>query len=195
MHTPLRISFHGLDHSAALEDRVQREVEKLERFYDRITGCHITIEAPHRRHRQGTVYRVRIDMTVPGEEIVVTQQPEVNHAHEDPLVAIRDAFRAGRRRLEDHSRRMRGDVKSREQQAIGRVIQIVPGDYGFLESSDGLQVYFHANAVVGGGLEDLRLGDQVRFVLAEGEGLKGPQASTVSAITRRRMLVEERRAQ
>jgi ribosomal subunit interface protein len=186
MQTPPRISFHGLDPSPAIETRVREEVEKLQRFHDRITGCHVTITAPHRRHRQGIIYGVRIDITVPREEIVVSREPETNHAHEDPYVAIRDAFQAARRQLEDRVRKNRGYVKSHEGQPHGRVIRIVPDEqYGFLESDDGLQVYFHENAVVDMKLEDFRLGDEIRFVLAEGEGQKGPQASTVAFVRRR----------
>lgn len=186
MQTPPRITFHGTDPSPALEARVMEEVEKLQRFHDRITGCHVTITAPHRRHRQGVIWGVRIDITVPGEEVVVSREREANHAHEDPFVAIRDAFQAARRRLEDRTRRERGDVKNHEEPDHGRVIRIVPEDhYGFLETEDGLQVYFHENAIVGIELTELHLGDEVRFVLAEGEGEKGPQASTITLLRRR----------
>lgn len=186
MQTPARISFHGIDRSPAIEARVSGEIEKLERYHHRITGCHVTITAPHRRHRQGIIYGVRIDLTVPGEEIVISRETEANHAHEDPYVAIRDAFHAARRRLEDHVRRQRGEVKSHEEPNRGRVIRVLPDDgYGFLETEDGLQVYFHANAVTGVALDQLELGDEVRFVLAEGEGAKGPQASTVARVRRR----------
>lgn len=187
MQTPPRISFHGLDPSPAIEARTLDEIEKLHRFFDRITGCHVTITAPHRRHRQGLIYGVRIDITVPGEEIVVSREPEANHAHEDPYVAIRDAFQAARRKLEDRVRKVRGYVKAHEEKPHGRVIRVVPDeDYGFLETDDGLQVYFHAHAVVDKRLDELQLGDEVRFVLAEGEGLKGPQASTVVFLRHRR---------
>ncbi len=100
MQTPLQISFHRLDPSPAIEARIREEVEKLQHFHGRMTGCHVTITAPHRRHRHGIIYGVRIDITVPHEEIVVSREPEANHAHEDPYVALRDASQAARRQLE-----------------------------------------------------------------------------------------------
>jgi ribosome-associated translation inhibitor RaiA len=111
---PLQITFRGLQQSPAIEARVASEAEKLEDFADRITGCRVSVEAQHRRHHQGTVYHVRILMTLPGAELVVSRDPERNHAHEDVYVAIRDAFDAARRQLQDwvHRRREKTAVDS-----------------------------------------------------------------------------------
>ena len=183
MHTPLRITFHEVDPSPAVESRLRDEVEKLERFHPGLIGCHVPVTTPHRHHRHGFIYGVRIDLRVPGQEIAISREPELNHAHEDPFVAIRDAFAAARRKLEDHARRVRGDVKTHEPVEHGHVIRLVPEErYGFLETPDGLQVYFHEHALVRAELADLRLGDDVRFVIAEGEGEHGPQASTVTLL-------------
>ena len=107
MEIPLQIGFRGMASSDAIKARVRARATELERFYDRITGCRVMIEAPHRRHHQGKLYHVRIDLTVPGEQVVVSRQPAAHHAHEDVLVAIRDAFDAAERRLEEHARRVR----------------------------------------------------------------------------------------
>ncbi|AKF02943.1 HPF/RaiA family ribosome-associated protein [Sandaracinus amylolyticus] len=180
MQSPLRISFHELEPSPAIEDRIRREVDKLERFHPNVVGCHVTVSETHHHHHKGNIYGVRVEVAVPGEDVVISREPEVNHAHDDPYVSIRDAFDAARRKLEDHARRMRGDVKTHEEPSRGRVIRLVPEDqYGFLETDDALQVYFHEHAVARGRFGELQLGDEVRFVLAEGEGEKGPQASTV----------------
>jgi ribosome-associated translation inhibitor RaiA len=106
MQTPLQITFHQLPSSPALEARVQSSVAELETFFERIVSCHVFIDAPHRHHHQGRLYRVRIEIGVPGAHIVVGRSPDEDAAHADPYVALRDAFRAARRRLEDHAERL-----------------------------------------------------------------------------------------
>ena len=183
MEIPLRITFKGLDPSPALEARIREKVAKLERFHDHIIGCHVTIEGPAKHNYHGRTYDVRIDLTVPTGELVVSRDPGIDASHGVPYVALRDAFAAAARRLEDHARRVRGDVKSHQPPTAGRVIRIDPAlRFGFLETPDALQVYFHENAVAEGSFDELRLGHEVRFVLAEGEGLQGPQASTVTPV-------------
>lgn len=179
MERPLQLTFRGLSPSEAIESRIRARAEELERFYDAIIGCHVTVEAPHRRHRQGTLYSVRIDLRVPDAELVVNRDRGKDHGHEDVYVAIRDAFDAAARQLEDYARRRRGDVKPHERPAHGRVTKLFPDErYGFVELPDGLEVYFHENSV-SGGLDALQLGDEVRLVVAEDESEKGPQASSV----------------
>lgn len=106
MQSPLQISFHGIAHSNALYEAIREKAGKLERYYDRITSCRVVLELHAHHQRKGNQYAVRIDLKVPGEELAVT------HEHgEDLQAALRDAFDAARRRLEDYVRRRRGDVK------------------------------------------------------------------------------------
>jgi ribosome-associated translation inhibitor RaiA/cold shock CspA family protein len=183
MQTPLQITFQGLDPSPAIEARIREKVDKLERFHDRITTCQVVVERPPAHSNKGGIYEVRIHLGVPGGHIDVTREPGLNHAHEDIGVALRDAFARATRLLEDHVRKQRGDVKRHDVPPHGRVIRMFPGqDGGFLESSEGLQVYFHRNAVVDGSYDDLNVGDEVRFVLAPEPGDEGPQASTVHPV-------------
>lgn len=105
MQGPLRITFRDLDPSEFIESRIREAFSKLEEVESRITGCHVTVEARHRRHHKGNVFHVRIDMTVPGAEIAVSRDPEQDHAHEDVYVAIRDAFDSARRQLREAARR------------------------------------------------------------------------------------------
>ena len=106
MQIPLQISFHGVAHSDALHEAVRKKAEKLDRYYDRIMSCRVALELAGRHQRKGKQYVVRIDLKVPGGEIAVT------HEHDEDLqVALRDAFDAARRRLEDYARTQRGDVK------------------------------------------------------------------------------------
>jgi ribosome-associated translation inhibitor RaiA len=108
MPADVQISFRGMGPSPSVETQVRRRAEELRQLSDRVTGCRVTLEAAHRRHRQGTIYHVRVDLAVPGGKIVVNREPCEDHAHEDMHVAIRDAFDAARRRLQDHMRRLDG---------------------------------------------------------------------------------------
>lgn len=117
MQVPLQVTFHGTDPSPAVEERVRERAQKLERLCAHIIGCRVVIESPHRHHHHGQIFHVRIDITIPQHEIVVSREPAHNHAHEDVYVAIRDAFDAAERRLEDHVRQQRGDVKNHSHPA------------------------------------------------------------------------------
>lgn len=182
MQIPLQITFKNMAPSPALESRIREKARKLERFSDRIAGCRVVVEAPHRRHHQGKLYQVSIDITVPPKgDLIVSREHRRDHAHEDAYVAIRDAFDAAIRQLEDHERKIRGDTKVHELPLHGRVVRLLP-DYGFIETSAGLEVYFHRNSVVNDGFDALDAGTEVRLVLAENESAQGPQATTVQPI-------------
>ncbi len=112
MEIPLEVNFRNMDPSPAVEARIREKAAKLERFHDRIIGCTVVVEAPHRHHHKGKLYSVHIDISVPGKDVVVDRAKPSDHAHEDVYVAIRDAFNAATRRLEDQARKMRGSVKA-----------------------------------------------------------------------------------
>ncbi|HRK95281.1 MAG TPA: ribosome-associated translation inhibitor RaiA [Rhodospirillales bacterium] len=105
MQVPLEIAFHNMEPSEFIEANVRERVGKLERYFDRIIRCSVSIEAPHRAHRQGNLYHVRIEISVPGKDLVVSRNPGDIHAHKDVYVAIRDAFAAAERQLADHARK------------------------------------------------------------------------------------------
>lgn len=183
MQIPLQISFHNVDHSPQLEARVREAVAKLEHFYDRIIGCRVAIELPHRHHHQGALYRVRIHLTLPDGDIEVTRSPDEDHAHEDPYVAIRDAFKAARRRLEDYARRRRGVLKTHETPQHGRITALDRASgFGEIVTADGREVRFHRNSVVEADFDQLSEGIEVRFSEVAGED--GPFASTVHVLRR-----------
>jgi ribosomal subunit interface protein len=109
MNYPLQTTYRGIPESAELDRHIREKAERLGSFYDRIKSCHVIVEIPHKHHHQGKQFNIRIDIGVPGDEIVV------NHDHsEDVYVALRDAFDAARRQLEDYARKQRGDVKMHE---------------------------------------------------------------------------------
>jgi ribosomal subunit interface protein len=181
MQVPLQISFRDMEPSAAVEDKIRERAAKLDRYYERILGCRVVVEAPHRRHRQGKLYHVRVDLTVPQGELVVSREPVDHHAHEDVYVAIRDAFDAAQRRLADYARRQRGDVKVREVPPIVRVSRLFAAEgYGFIAAADGREIYFHKNSVLNDAFDRLQVGSEVQYVEEQGE--KGPQASTVRLV-------------
>lgn len=111
---PIQIVFQNLEPSPAIEAAIRERAQKLDRFYDRIMHCRVVVEAPHKHHRQGTLYTVRIEVTVPDDKLLVTRDPAQDHAHEDVYVSIRDAFDAMRRQLEEFARKRRGEVKRRQ---------------------------------------------------------------------------------
>lgn len=181
MQQPLQITFRHMETSAGLEAKIRERVAELERFYDRITTCHVVVEAVQHSHHQGNLYRVGVELMVPGAELVANRAPGGHQAHEDAYVAVRDAFDAIRRQLEDHARRQRGDVKSHEVPPHGTVRQVLPAEnYGMIEAADGRTIYFHRHSLLNATLEELRVGDEVRF--AEERGEQGPQASSVTLV-------------
>lgn len=177
MQIPLEISVRWLDLNPPLEAELRKRAAKLERHFNRITSCRIAVEAPTGNHHQeGGPYRVRVDVTVPGSELVADKSAE------DVFAAIRDAFNAMERQVEAFSQKVRGDVKTPVLPPEGEVVRIFPEEgFGFIAAADGREIYFHRNAVLDPpGFEKLQAGARVRY--AEAQGFEGPQASTVSLV-------------
>ncbi len=185
METPPEISFRNLEPTEELKRDIHGRVEKLENFYEPIITCRVMVEVPHKRHETGNQYHVRIDARVPGKELVVSQDPGDDPSREDLSVALTSAFHAMERQLEDYARKQRGDVKHPDVDSVGRVRDLFLGEgYGFIESEDGREIYFHENDVREGDFEQLEKGTPVAF--AEEPGEEGPQASAVRPYPRSR---------
>ena len=107
MQIPLQITVRDVQHSEALEARIRDKAAKLEQFHPRIMSCRVTVEESHKHRNQGRHFQVRVDVRVPGREIVANR----DHA-EDPYVALREAFDAAKRQLEELARSQRGEVKA-----------------------------------------------------------------------------------
>lgn len=153
---------------------IREMANHLTDIYERIVSCRIAVAVPHRRTHQPVEYQVRIDVGVPGGELIVSK-----HSSDELLTAAQAAFEAARRQLQDHARIKRGDVKSRGRSPTAHVVKLLPFErYGFLETRDGREIYFHANSVVNGAFDRLEVGMRVRYV--ETMGNDGPQASTVT---------------
>jgi len=182
MQLPLQITFRHMDPSPALEARIRKLAARLEKFSAQIIRFHVVVEpTPHHQH-QGRLHDFHLDITLPATEITIHRAHPADHGHEDPYVALRDAFRAARRKLEDYERKRRRDVKTHAGQARGRICELdAEREFGRIETDDGRLVYFHRNSVVGRRFEDLTTGTEVRF--AEEPGNLGPQASTVHVLS------------
>jgi ribosomal subunit interface protein len=173
MKVPLLISTRNIDLTEEIEDLIREKADKLNTFHDGIISCRVMVEIPHRSQRKGVMYTLRIDMTVPGGEVVVKREP-----HNDLHVAVVNAFDVAERQLKGHAAKQRGEVKYHEEKPVGRIAKLFPDEgYGFLATLDGREIYFHENAVLGGKFNELQIGTMVSFI--EQQGDKGPQASSV----------------
>jgi cold shock CspA family protein len=183
MKTPLQIAFHNLPHSKVIESAIQEAADRLEDTHDRITSCHVIVDQPHRHHKEGNLFQVRIDLKMPGAELVVKREHAGSLASGDLSLVIQDAFEEMQGQIEEFVNRRRGFVKAHEDPSHARVTRLfTEAGYGFLETLDGREVFFHRNSVLGLGFGGLDVGTEVSFVEELGE--KGPQASTVKIVGR-----------
>jgi ribosome-associated translation inhibitor RaiA len=117
MTSPLEVHFHGIEKSSALQSRVEEKYDKLKRHCERMTSCRVVLEAPHRNSAKAKVFQVKIEISIPGQKlIIVNHEREGAHAQEDLSLAIRDAFEAARRKVDEIATKM----SSRARQDRGR---------------------------------------------------------------------------
>jgi len=181
MDVPLELSFHNIEPSEATEARIRERVEKLERIYGRLVACRVAVGEPHKQHRTGNTRKVRLDISVPGKEIVVNREPhrpQQTYAEPDVYGAIKDAFDAAERQLKEFKERRTFETKMHDVPLVGQILELRgEDDYGFLRSVEGRELYFHRNAVLNEDFDNLSVGDRVQYV--ETVGTTGPQASKV----------------
>ncbi len=184
MQTPVEIDFQGLQANEQLHACVTRNISTLEQRFGRITACRVVIKGPSERHRKGGAFDVTIRLSLPqGREVDIgrSEKAERDNRLLDPVVALNDAFKRARRQLQDHARRMRGHVKNHEGPPTATVTRFDDAaGFGFLETQDGREIYFHKNSVLDGGARKVAPGAKVTFF--EEMGDKGPQASTVKVL-------------
>lgn len=109
MEVPIQITFKNLKHSNNVASKIKERVAWLETFYPRIVSCRIVITSAHKRHHKGNLFAIRIDLRVPGEELVMTRSPDLAKNHKDIYVTIHDGFDLARRELKEFARRQRGE--------------------------------------------------------------------------------------
>lgn len=135
MKWPLQITYRRVMPSTEIEDWIRDEAEKLDTFYNHVLSCRVAVEIPHRHHRKGDVFHVRVGVRVPGGEVVANREPslggemrrlrepaskkhlEIEDTQKNLQLAIKSAFRTVERRLQDYARCQRGDVKQHEARA------------------------------------------------------------------------------
>ncbi len=130
MQIPVRITFHGVTHSDAVEQYVRARAEKLRAVDARVVCCRVAVEQPRRHSRHGEHFRIRIDIALPGGEIVVERLPNGDHAYGDVHAAIDAPFDHAMRRVHDYVRRQRGDVKEHNRARQGVVAKQTERDPG-----------------------------------------------------------------
>ena len=179
MQTPIEIDFQGMEARPDLRAAIDKQVAQLEDRFGRITAGRVVLKAPGGRHRTGGLYEMSIHLSLPdGRSVAIGRTPQNDERYADLNYALNDAFKRARRQLQDQVRELQGAVKQHDGPPIGTVVRLDPsGEFGFLESADGHEIYFHRNSVVGDGFARLAAGSRVTF--AETVGDKGPQASTV----------------
>jgi len=191
-----QVTFRGLPHSDNLESEVRERVAWLEQFYPGVIRSRVTVTLPHQHRQGGRHFHVRIELTVPGgPPIVVSHEPslhqrlkdseqeahhkdaEIESVHRHAGVAVREAFDAARRRLEDFAREQRGAIKTHQVPAHGEIVEVDRANgFGFIQAGED-RIYFHRASVLDNAFDELMPGTRVAFVEEQGE--KGRQASTV----------------
>jgi len=189
MQTGAEIAYHHMDPSPGGERRVGERLSRLEKHFGRLTRCRVIVDAPHLAHRKGNHHTVRLEAQMPGAVFTVDRAPGDANAHEEVLVAVRDAFdaleRQGRRWKETHSGRPEGKAERLQ----GRIAELRPAEnHGQIGLADGRLVSFHRNSLVDADFDALTPGDTVEIALDAGDSAKGPHASTVHLISGRRFV-------
>jgi len=174
---PLDIHIEGrqVDILPEWRDKIEEELARLQKHYhDPI--LHARVEIIGTGHHRLGAFEIHLVVSVPGDTITLMRQG----AYVLPLIV--EAFDVLDRRLHAHSEVVRQELKSHEEVAQhGRILSLFPeSDYGFIETEDGLEVYFHAHAVKKGHFQNLKPGTEVKF--AQEAGDEGPQAIWVQPL-------------
>ena len=174
MKQPLNIHFHGMDASAAVETKAREFADKLDAMAPDLMACRVNIDLEQKHKQQGRPYGVRIDLTLPGHELVVNKVQD-----EDVYVALRDAFDNMRRQLDEVVRIRRGQEKLHALPLHGEVVRLddVTGT-GFIRTPDGDEYYFSRDNLVDTPFEHVQPGSTVQFIPEVGK--QGRQAKRIS---------------
>jgi len=158
METPVDITMRNIESTDAIESRIMRNVEKLPIFHQRIEFCKVVIEVPQKHTLQGKLFNVRIELGVPNKHLIVNR-----NLNENLYIAIRDAFAAMKRQLEDYNHKQKNHVKV-HQELLRGVITRLYSSYGFIESGDGREFYFNESSLLHPDFDDVKVGTSVQFL-------------------------------
>ena len=109
-----QITYRGMQHSPAMDQRIRELAAKLEDIQPKITRCHVVVDEIDKHKSKGNLFEVRVDIHVPGKEIVATHQH-----NQDAYVAINAAFDVVLRQLEEQIQIQRGEVKQHRREERG----------------------------------------------------------------------------
>jgi cold shock CspA family protein/ribosome-associated translation inhibitor RaiA len=183
MEVPLEITFREVEKSDDSERLIREKAAKLEKICDSLISCRVAVESPHAHQQSGSPFRVRINLRVPpGHDLVVRRESSEGYLHERLPVVISEAFDAAFRQLKKLMEKQQGQVKVHpEQERIAFVAQLFPEEgYGFIQTREGRELYFHRNSVLNDDFDRLEIGTGVRYVA--GAGVEGPKATTVQIV-------------
>jgi ribosome-associated translation inhibitor RaiA/cold shock CspA family protein len=174
MKFPVHIRFHGVESSEAVETRARDLAHKLESLAPDLMACHVSIDLEQKHKHQGRPFGVRIDLTLPGHELVVNRVQD-----EDVYVALRDAFDNMKRQLEVVVQKRRGEEKRHPVPLHGEVVRLDDGaGFGFIRTPAGDEYYFHRDNLTGTPFESVQAGSAVQFIPeVGGEGLQAKRVS------------------
>jgi cold shock CspA family protein len=171
MESEPTIVFENMEPSDLVRGRIERELERLERFFGRVTSCRVVIRAPVAGRAKGGLFSVRIHLELPGQRsVMVSRLPSERKALVDPNVAIHEAFRTARRQLQDQARLLRGDVKAHAEEGVGTVTGFYPEDgYGLITTESGDEIHFDRSSMPPGEFEALEKGAEISYEAHEGD--------------------------
>lgn len=174
------ISYHNLDPSPAVENLVHQRIKVLERRDDRITGCEVTMEAPQKLKRHGRVFKVRLNLHLPGPDLSISREIAQGSAQGDLILAVNRAFTTAEKVLKKRKKKMDGiEVKHHPPVLYGEIAELEPElGYGWMQADDGRKVYFQRDSLTSDDWK--RLGQGTRLRYREMQGDKGPYAASVT---------------
>ena len=180
------IKFHDVDRSTWVESYIGERVQRLERFADGITSCHVTLTQEQASHNKGNKYSVMVEVRLPpNHDLAVRKLKDIRDMPTQLPALINLAFGAIERQLKKTAALRRYEEKRRMdgEQPHGMVEKLFAEGYGFIRTvDDDRQYYFHRNSVLHDDFERLAVGTEVRFSAEEGD--KGPQASSVQIVSK-----------
>lgn len=160
MQVPIEIAYHQITKSEAVDQLIRDKMDHLEQFCDHITSCAVAVERPNLHQRSGNPYRVRIDLHVPpGHEIVGIAGQQQNPMHDDLQTVVIDAFQKVERQLKELNDRQGGETKTPAHEPVAVITQLnLEEGSGYVTSTDGRDIYFDRQSLVGHEFEQLALG-------------------------------------
>ncbi|MDG1167632.1 MAG: HPF/RaiA family ribosome-associated protein [Sulfitobacter sp.] len=174
------ISYQNLDHSPAVDDLVRGRIEALEKRFSRITGCEVTMHAQQKKKRHGRMFRVQLNLRLPGPDLSVSRAVSQGSAQDDLILAVNRAFSAAEKAIKKRKKVMgRVEIKHHAPVLHGKIAELEPElGYGWLRGDDGRMVYFQRDSLTSNGWGQLKTGTRLRF--REMQGDKGPYATGVT---------------